>query len=147
MASLVGQAVLCGFVIGMIKGSVSEADVGYHVSYLPCTATGSPSPFSQYLVAVSMWYTATINLPKLAILVVYRRLFRQRPMTIMVWIIGVALVLHSFVVIILLFVACIPFSANWATPDVQAEQCFERRGLSVWFSSTSIVNDFVMLVL
>ncbi|KAH7310812.1 hypothetical protein B0I35DRAFT_514802 [Stachybotrys elegans] len=59
VASLIDQLVLCGIAIGAIY----EAGVGYHISYLSQTSPGNVTRFLQFLVAVSMWYTAIINLP------------------------------------------------------------------------------------
>lgn len=61
-----------------ILGSVEQGGVGYHIGYLAETNPEAIPNFFKYLLAISAWYLVIVNLPKLAILVVYRRLFPQK---------------------------------------------------------------------
>ncbi|VUC28925.1 unnamed protein product [Clonostachys rosea] len=142
LANLFSQLVLAG----MILGVVHQGGVGYHVEYHAARDPVKLEIYFKYLVAIPIWYSATINLSKLAILVVYKRLFPQRGMRICIWVLAGILVLHSIVGVIVLFVACRPFPVNWGSLEMQSTHCFDRIALFLWYSLPSIITDVILIL-
>lgn len=103
--------------------------------------------FFKYLVALSAWYYVTISIAKLAICVVYHRLFPQRQVHILIYILAGVMISTAIASFIADLAACRPFSANWGPPDVQAAHCIDKEALFIWSTFPNIVTDAVMLVL
>ncbi|KAI0020290.1 hypothetical protein F4780DRAFT_742769 [Xylariomycetidae sp. FL0641] len=143
LASLMGQFVATGIAIG----AVEKGGVGYHVTYLEETQPALVEAFFKYLIAVSAWYYVTISIPKLAILVVYRRLFPQRSVFVTLCAVAGVLICTSIASLVADLAACVPFSANWAPPDVQAVKCIDKEALFIWSTFPNIVTDVIMLAL
>lgn len=127
--------------------SVQKGAVGYHVGYLEETNPEHVELFFKYLVVFSAWYYVTISISKVAICVMYRRLFPQRVVFIILCITVAILISTSIVSFTMDLAACRPFSANWAPPAVQADQCLNKEALFIWSTFPNIVTDVVMLVL
>ncbi|KAI1408080.1 hypothetical protein F5Y13DRAFT_194673 [Hypoxylon sp. FL1857] len=142
-ASLLAQIVAGGVAIA----AVQQGAIGHHVGYLEETNPGAITLLYKYLFALSVWYCATIGLSKLAICIMYRRLFPQRSVFIMLCITAGILIIAPIATIITGFAACKPFSANWAPPEVQASQCINKEELFVWSTFPHIVTDVILLVL
>lgn len=124
-----------------------QGGVGYHIEYHAANDPEKITNYFKYLVAISIWYTMTMSLAKLAILVVYRRLFPQRLMHISVWIVAVILILQSIVGTILLFVVCRPFWVNWGPLEMQQTHCFDKMSLFLWISLPNIITDLALIAL
>ncbi|KAI0442665.1 hypothetical protein F4803DRAFT_350104 [Xylaria telfairii] len=142
-AAILGQLAMAGIAIG----SVEQGGVGYHIGYLAETNPEAIPNFFKYLLAISAWYLVIVNLPKLAILVVYRRLFPQKPLLYLLYGLGFILIAAPFGSLIAVLAACHPFSANWGSAEVQATHCINKEALFVWNSFPNIVTDFVMLII
>ncbi|KAI1340837.1 hypothetical protein F5Y15DRAFT_33835 [Xylariaceae sp. FL0016] len=128
-----------------VSGSLKQGGVGYHVGYLEEADPQAVTNFSKYLVSISACYLLVVSLPKLAILVVYRRLFPQKSVLIVLYGTSFVLLAAPFASLIALLAACRPFSANWAAPQIQAAQCIDKEALFIWTSFPSIVTDVVLL--
>lgn len=126
-------------------GSVEQGGVGYNIAYKAATNPEEITTFFKYLVAIPFWYSIVISIPKLAILVVYYRLFPQRSMGIFIRVLAGVLILHSIVGVVLLCIACRPFRLNWAPIEIQQRSCLDRRGIFLWFSLPSMLTDAVMI--
>ncbi|KAH0591762.1 hypothetical protein MHUMG1_10494 [Metarhizium humberi] len=143
IAALVGQIVAGGIAIGAVK----QAGVGHHAAYLAETNPETLVAFFKYLVAMSTWYATTEGLAKLAVCILYKRLFPQR---------GIHIVINTTMLVLVgasvgggladLF-GCTPFSAHWGTAEEQAAHCIDTEALFVWGSFPNIVTDVVLLVL
>ncbi|KAI0835423.1 hypothetical protein F5Y06DRAFT_134740 [Hypoxylon sp. FL0890] len=142
-ASLLGQIVAGAVAIAAVK----QGAIGYHVGYLAETNPGAITLLYKYMFALCVWYCATIGLSKLAICIMYRRLFPQRSVFIVLCVTAGILVGTPIATIIAGFAACRPFSANWAPPDVQAAQCIDKEELFVWSTFPHIVTDVILLIL
>ncbi|KAI1820266.1 hypothetical protein F4861DRAFT_76473 [Xylaria intraflava] len=143
LAALLGQFVQAGIVIG----SIEQGSGGYHVAYLEETRPEGLVLFSKYLVAVSIWYITTIWIAKLSICILYRRLFPQRPVIILLWVTVGVMMLTAIVTLIVTFLACRPFWTNWAPPDVQMTHCIDKEALFVWGTLPNVVTDIIMLAI
>lgn len=126
---------------------MKQGGIGYHVDYLAKTNPETITIFFQYLVFYSAWYFVTMTLPKLAICVLYRRLFPQRPVFIILCVTAAILIGTATGALIADLAACRPFEANWAPAEVQATHCLDKEPLFVWSNFPNIVTDAVMLIL
>ncbi len=128
-------------------GSVRQGGVGLHVGYVAETNPETLVNFFKYLVVIPIWYHATVPLAKLAILMLYRRLFPGRKMLIGVYITEALLICTAIASLVADFAACRPFEANWGPPEVQAVACINKQALFVWSTLPNIITDVVMLTL
>ncbi|KAK8104508.1 uncharacterized protein PG998_011541 [Apiospora kogelbergensis] len=143
VTALLGQFVAAGIAIGSVKQSA----VGYHVWYLEETNPEAVTIFFKYLVAISSWYYATIWLSKIAILLLYRRLFPQQSVHIIIYVTAAVLLATSIASLTTDLAACRPFSAQWAAPAVQKVHCLDKEAIFIWSTLPNIVTDLVMLIL
>ncbi|KAI0428587.1 putative alpha-xylosidase [Xylaria sp. FL1042] len=141
VSAILGQLVMVGLAIG----SVEQGGVGYHVGYLADTHPETIPVFFKYLLAISAWYLLIVNLAKIAVLFVFRRLFPQRFVGYIIYGIGFILVAAPLASLIAVLAACHPFSANWGSSQVQASHCINKEALFVWNSFPNIVTDVAML--
>ncbi|KAI1212190.1 uncharacterized protein F4807DRAFT_361876 [Annulohypoxylon truncatum] len=139
--ALLGQFIATGLAIG----SVRQGAVGYHAGYLEITNPELITVFLKYLVAISAWYFATIWPSKLAICVLYRRLFPQRIVLVILCVTAGIFICTSIVSLIVDLAACRPFAAQWASASVQATQCLNKESLFIWSSLPNIITDAIML--
>ncbi|KAK6859568.1 hypothetical protein PG995_003204 [Apiospora arundinis] len=143
IVSLLGQFVAAGIAIG----SVMQSAVGHHVGYLEETNPEAVVVFFKYLVAISAWYLATVWISKMAICLLYLRLFPQKAVRIIVGAVGAVLVCTSIVCVIVNLAACRPFSTHWAPPPVQAVHCWNKEAIFIWSTLPNIITDVIVLVL
>ncbi|KAI1332857.1 hypothetical protein F5Y16DRAFT_128603 [Xylariaceae sp. FL0255] len=132
---------------GLFIGSLVQAGVGYHVEYLEETRPEQIPTFLQYLVAQSIWYLATIWISKVSVCILYRRLFPGRVIYITLCIIVALMLATSLATVLALFFACRPFSANWASPAVQATHCINKEPIFVWGTLPNVLTDTAMLIM
>ena len=97
-------------------------------------------------MAISILYFGSINIPKLAILALYRRLFPQKGIRIVIHTLMGILIAQTIAIVVAAFVACIPFAANW-DPTLPGAVCINKEALFIWSSFPNILTDIVMLVL
>lgn len=142
MASLVFQMAMGVICIC----SVYFGGVGYHIDYLEKTTPATVLVWGKYLVAISLLYFWTVSIPKIAILVLYHRLFpTPRLRRVVVSVAGV-LVALTFATGISAFAACRPFAANW-NPMMHGANCINKEALFRWASFPNIVTDIVIILL
>ncbi|MCJ1466281.1 hypothetical protein MMC07_004900 [Pseudocyphellaria aurata] len=140
--SLLSQLCMAGISIGSVK----NAGVGYHVPYLQETAADKLTLWGKYFVAISILYFASFNIPKLAILALYRRLFPQKHVGIAIYVLMGVLIAQTISIVVAAFAACRPFAANW-DPTMPGAICIDKEPLFIWSSFPNIVTDIIMLVL
>ncbi|KAI0099587.1 hypothetical protein GGR51DRAFT_535096 [Nemania sp. FL0031] len=143
IAALVGQIVASGVAIAIVK----TAGVGYHVEYLLETNPKLVTNFLKYLLVISTWYAATESLAKIAICLLYKQLFPQRHIRIVVNITIAVLVVASIAGGSAVLFGCTPFEAHWGTPEEQAQHCIDTEALYIWGSFPNIITDVVMLII
>ncbi|KAI1748687.1 hypothetical protein F4782DRAFT_534127 [Xylaria castorea] len=132
---------------GIDIGANIQAGVGYHVDYLAETNPEKITLFFKYLVAISVWYFATITITKLAVCKLYRTLFPQKTVFIILCITVFILIATPIATTTALLAGCRPFSANWGSAEVQATQCLNKEAVFVWGTIPNIVTDLVLLAL
>ncbi|KAL9591226.1 MAG: hypothetical protein Q9179_007936 [Wetmoreana sp. 5 TL-2023] len=126
--------------------SVYHGGVGYHVRYLEMTRPNALIVWGKYLVAISVLYFATVNIPKIAILALYRRLFSRKDIQRVIYVLAGVLIVLSLSTTIAVLSACQPFDANW-DPKLPGASCLDKEGLFRWGSLPNILTDIIMLVL
>jgi hypothetical protein len=102
--------------------------------------------WGKYLVALSALYFGSVNIPKLAILALYHRVFPAPSMQLAVKIlvgIVIALTLSNFIVGLS---ACRPFEANWDF-TLPGAKCINKEAFFIWGSIPNIATDVAMIVL
>lgn len=102
--------------------------------------------WGKYLLAIATLYFADINLPKLAILILYKRLFPMRTVRILVYGLAGILISASLANTIVSLAACKPFEANY-NPALPGGRCVDKESFFVWTSIPNIFTDVVMLIL
>ncbi|KAI0428703.1 hypothetical protein F5Y09DRAFT_357496 [Xylaria sp. FL1042] len=130
---------------GIYIGGVVQAGVGYHIDYLAETKPEKITLFFKYLVAFSVWYFSTITITKLAICKLYLTLFPKRIISVILYITVSILIVTPIATTISLLAACRPFSANWASSQVQSAHCLNKEAIFVLGSIPNIVTDVVLL--
>ncbi|KAI3343634.1 hypothetical protein F4824DRAFT_507434 [Ustulina deusta] len=124
-----------------------QGAVGYHTEYLEQTNPAAVTLFLKYLVAVSIWYVATIGISKLSICMLYRRLFPQRSVFVILCITVGILIGTSIAGVFAGFLACRPFWTNWGPPSIQKTHCIDKQPLFVWSTLPNIITDVIMLAI
>lgn len=102
--------------------------------------------WGKYLVAISLLYFWTVSIPKIAILVLYHRLFPDRRLRRTVVILIGVLIALTLATGITAFSACRPFAANW-NPKIPGSFCIDKEGLFRWASFPNILTDVIILLL
>ncbi|KAI0438186.1 hypothetical protein F4803DRAFT_535869 [Xylaria telfairii] len=143
IAALLAQILATGIDIG----AAIQAGVGIHIDHLLEVNPNKVTLFFKYLVAISIWYFATITITKLAICKLYRTLFPQRTIFILLCIVVFILVATPIATSISLFAACRPFSANWGSAEVQHTHCLNKEAMFVWGTIPNIVTDVILLLI
>lgn len=129
----------------VFSGAYKQSGAGYHIEYIVENDPGAITYLFKYQIAVSAWYCVTISLPKLAICVLYRTLFPQRSVLIILWITGSIMVGTCVASLIADLAACKPFTANWASIETQNTVCINKENLYIWGTFPNIVTDVVLL--
>ncbi|MCJ1245407.1 hypothetical protein MMC30_002611 [Trapelia coarctata] len=140
--SLILQLCMAAIAIGAVK----NAGVGYHVPYLLETTPETVTIWAKYLIAIEFIYFGGVNIPKLAILVLYRRLFPKKAIRIVIHVLIAALVGLTISTVVTATVACRPFAANW-NPNIPGAVCIDKEAFFIWGSIPNIITDIVMLIL
>lgn len=120
--------------------------VGYHIPYLERFRPDAVVIWGKYLVAISSLYFWTVNIPKIAILALYHRLFPNKTIRRTVYLLVGALVVQTLATGTTAFAACRPFAANW-DPKIPGSYCIDKEGLFRWASFPNIITDIIILVL
>lgn len=102
--------------------------------------------WGKYLVAISILYFASVNLPKMAILALYHHLFPNKDIRLVVRILLGVLVCLTISTVITGLASCRPFAANW-NPKLPGAYCINKEAFFRYGSIPNILMDIVMLIL
>lgn len=102
--------------------------------------------WGKYLVAIATLYWGSVNIPKLAILALYRRLFPNKENRLSIYVLMGILIGLTISTVIAELVACDPFAANW-DHDIPGAHCINEEAFFRYGSLPNILTDIVMLVL
>lgn len=135
----------------LIRNGVTEVElkysgIGYHIAYLNATNPSLIVLERKYRLMQAYIYVITANLPKISILVLYRRLFAPTILrlisTAMIWVLAIVIIVK----ILLVSFVCRPLAANW-NPNIPGSKCLNMQAVSSWSTLPNIVTDVVMLLL
>lgn len=130
----------------LCAASVQYAGVGQHLDYLKEHDPQKVASWGKYLLVLATLYFVVVSIPKLAVLVLYERLFPHRTAKITVYVLAGILIAGSVTNTIVSLAACRPFRANY-DPTVPGHKCIDKEAFFVWTSLPNIATDVVMLVL
>ena len=102
--------------------------------------------WGKHLLAIEYVYLIGVNVPKLAILALYRRLFPNKRLRIIVYILAVILIGLIISTVIVASVACRPYAANW-DHKLPGAVCIDKEAFFIYSSLPNIITDVVMLAL
>lgn len=102
--------------------------------------------WGKYLVAISILYFGSVNVPKIAILALYHRLFPNTRIRVVIWIVLGTLICLTITTVITGLASCRPFSANW-NPSLPGSSCIDKEAFFRYGSIPNILTDIVMLIL
>ena len=114
--------------------------------YLEETKPHLVSLCRKYVFAITIIYFGSVNLPKVAILSLYHRVFPRKNLRLAVWIIFAILVCLEISTVITGLAECTPFEANW-NPDLQGAHCINKLAFYRYGSIPNILTDIAMLIL
>ena len=127
-------------------GFVKYGGVGRHFDALEQVDPGRIVIYWKYLLEVSVYYFATVAIPKLAILALYLRLFTPRPYRRVVYALFAIVIITGIVTPITALNLCHPFAYNWDR-TIPGGHCVNENAFYRWGSMPNIVTDIVMLIL
>ena len=102
--------------------------------------------WGKYLVAISILYFGSVNIPKIAILALYHHLFPNKNIRLGVFIILGILVSLTISTVITGLSSCRPFAANW-NPKIPGAYCINKEAFFRYGSIPNILTDIAMLAL
>ena len=98
------------------------------------------------MAAISTLYFFIVNIPKLAILALFYRLFPETRTYVAIYVLAAILIGASMANTIAALAACQPYAANW-NPALAGAHCIDKEALFRWSSMPNIVTDVAMLIL
>jgi len=126
--------------------ALTKGAAGYHQPYIELNFPLKLRRWFQDLFAIAFIYNFTAVLPKLAILILYRRLFSTSKTLHSIYIIMIILILDLVGLTALVLGLCQPMAANW-DDNIPNAKCLNKRVVSTWITMPNIVTDIWMLVL
>ena len=126
--------------------SVPNAGVGRHIDYLEENDPAKIAVWGKYLLTIATLYFCDVNLPKLAILVLYKRIFPTKSIQYIIYSTAAILVSASIANTATSLAACKPFEANY-NPALPGAKCIDKDKFFNWTSVPNIVTDLVLLIL
>lgn len=128
------------------KAELKYSGIGYHRSYLTTINPDLIISERKYRVVTAYLYVINANLPKISILLLYRRLFAPTVLrlisTAIIWILSLVIIAK----ILLVSFVCRPFAANW-NQDIPGTKCLNMQAVSSWSTLPNIITDVGMLLL
>ncbi|KAE9375179.1 hypothetical protein N431DRAFT_531070 [Stipitochalara longipes BDJ] len=137
------------FQIGIAAVSLDALTNGAAGLHTPYAAVNFPLKLRRWyqdLYAISFLYNFTAVLPKLAILILYRRLFNTSKTLYSIYILMAILILDAVGLTALVVGECQPIAANWDN-TIPNGRCLNKRVVSTWITIPNIVTDVWMLIL
>ncbi|KAF7908362.1 uncharacterized protein EAF01_004117 [Botrytis porri] len=130
---------------GVDISAVKHGGAGHHLAYLEKHHPDQVAVWFKHLLALAAIYWVAVNLPKIAILCLYRRLFIAKWTRIMISIVMFVLIGMTIATFIVNFAECKPFAANWDASIPSA--CIDRNAFYIWTSIPNIATDLAILAL
>lgn len=123
-----------------------QGGLGHHTNYLQETEPGKFTILLKYIVAISAWYAATEGLAKIAVCLLYKRIFfAQKRLLIIIYMTMGIIIGSSISVGFAYLFGCSPFSAHWGSSEEQQNNCLDMDALTFWTTLPNIITDVVLL--
>lgn len=121
---------------------MKNGGVGHHQDYLLIVSPSTLTVWRKHLVAIEYVYCLGVNIPKLAIIALFRKLFPfpMKMIRLAIYSLMGILVALTISTIVTASVACIPFAANWDTTLIDV-RCIDREAFFLWSSLPNIITD------
>lgn len=120
--------------------------VGYHHADLAATSPHKIITSAKYTLVIPLFYLPAVILAKLALLVMYTRIFIKRTDLIACWVVAALLIANCVGAMIAGFLICIPLYYLW-DHTIPGGHCININAWYRWSSLMNIVTDVVMLIL
>lgn len=127
------------------SGFVKYGGVGHHIDALEQTNPAQVTIYYKWLLCTSFYYFAVVGIPKLAILVLYIRLFTTNFYRYTVYIVAFTIIATGIVCSVICLNLCHPFALNWNRN--LPGHCVNETLFYRWGSLPNIITDVVMLIL
>ena len=98
------------------------------------------------IFAITVLHFGTVNLPKIAILALYHRVFPNKNVRLGVWIILGVLIGYTISTVIIALAECRLFAAN-RNPELPGAHCIEKLAFYRYGSIPNLLTDIAMLIL
>jgi len=129
-----------------LTGDVYYGGVGYHEAAVYMKDPTMLTTWAKYTVVIPMVYLPAVVLPKLAILILYLRIFIKKPYIIICWTLAGLLIANWIGTTVAGFCICFPFEFLW-NRSIPGGHCIDVNAWYRWSSLMNIITDVIMLVL
>lgn len=124
---------------------MKNGGLGRHLAY---HLLNNPDTITMYLklqTGVEIIYMASVTFPKIAILLFFLRIFVDRVVRALVWVLVIVMVMFFIAGLILALALCRPYAFKW--DKTIHGTCGDIMAGYRWVSIPSIVTDFFILVI
>uniref|UniRef100_A0A8H7N2Y7 Rhodopsin domain-containing protein n=2 Tax=Bionectria ochroleuca TaxID=29856 RepID=A0A8H7N2Y7_BIOOC len=132
-------AILCHFF-------ATDGGAGRHAAYWLLHNPATITKFLKYQTASQFIYMVGITLPKVALLILYLKVFADRKVIIATWVVMCLLIGLCFSSVVALFAICQPFAYNW-NKSIPGGHCGNFMAAYKYISIPNIVSDVAILLL
>lgn len=127
-------------------GEIYHGGVGYSLADLAVTSPSKLVTSEKYALVIPVVYLPAVILTKLALLVMYTRIFIKRTDRIACWVVAALLIANFVGAMIAGFLMCIPLEYLW-NRTIPGGHCININAWFRWSSLMNIITDVVMLIL
>lgn len=120
--------------------------VGYHRADLAATSPHKILISAKYTLVIPLFYLPAVILAKLALLVMYTRIFIKRTDLIACWVVAGLLIANCVGAMIAGFLICVPLKYLW-DHTIPGGHCININAWYRWSSLMNILTDVIMLIL
>ncbi|MCJ1249518.1 hypothetical protein MMC30_006744 [Trapelia coarctata] len=131
---------------GVAWGDIHNGGVGYHEAAVYMRDPTTLITWAKYTLIIPMVYLPAVVLPKMAILVLYLRIFITKPYIISCWTLAGLLIANWIGTTVAGFCICFPFEFLW-NRSIPGGHCIDINAWYRWSSLMNIITDVIMLVL
>jgi hypothetical protein len=124
----------------------TDGGAGRHAAYWLLHNPATITKFLKYQTASQFIYMVGITLPKVALLILYLKVFADRKVIIATWVVMCLLIGLCFSSVVALFAICQPFAYNW-NKSIPGGHCGNFMAAYKYISIPNIVSDVAILLL
>jgi hypothetical protein len=129
-----------------VAAMVYDAGVGRHLAYNMRQDPTTIASWAKSLYALEWLYLPSVALPKISLLLLYLRIFTDRPSRITTHVLLWFLVVNWVVYLITVSLQCTPFAYQW-DKSIPNGRCVNQAALYKTVSAPNIATDLVILLL